>query len=191
MQPARSRLPRDAQGDSAGGDSGRDLLEGMTPVSWASSPATRKTMQANRRRDTGPELAIRRAVHSLGLRYRVDQRPIPALNRRADLVFRKAAVAVFVDGCYWHGCPEHGATPVANADFWAQKFSRNRARDADTDRLLAAAGWTVVRIWEHEDPQAAAELIATLVRGSQLATAAAELTYIDASRERKSRPRRS
>lgn len=118
--------------------------------SWASSPGVRRGMQANRGRDTKPELAVRRAAHAAGLRYRVDYRPIPTLNRRADLVFTRAKVAVFVDGCFWHGCPEHHTTSKTNARFWADKVRRNRERDNHTDKVLIEAGWAVVRVWEHE-----------------------------------------
>jgi DNA mismatch endonuclease (patch repair protein) len=120
-------------------------------------------MQRQRRRDTKPELAVRRAVHALGLRYRVDIAPIPG-RRRADMVFTKARVAVYIDGCFWHGCPDHATEPKANRDWWRQKLDRNRERDADTDRLLVAAGWLPVRIWEHEMPEAAARTIAEAVR---------------------------
>lgn len=122
-------------------------------------------MLGNRRRDTKPELAVRRAAHALGLRYRVDTRPLPELNRRADLVFPRAKVAVFVDGCYWHGCLEHGTTAKANATYWGTKIQRNRDRDRDTDARLTDAGWAVVRVWEHEDPGDAAAEIAAAVRG--------------------------
>ncbi|WP_227466580.1 very short patch repair endonuclease [Nocardioides dongkuii] len=118
--------------------------------SWASSPGVRRGMQANRGRDTQPEMAVRRAAHAAGLRFRVDYRPIPNLNRRADLVFTRAKVAVFVDGCFWHGCPTHHTVAKANAGFWAQKVTRNRERDAETSRLLRDVGWTVIRAWEHE-----------------------------------------
>lgn len=131
---------------------------------WASSAAVRATMQGNRRRDTTPEMAVRRAVHALGLRYRVDARPLPSLNRRADLVFTRTKVAVFVDGCYWHGCPEHGTTAKTNSDYWGPKIARNRARDSDTDRRLVDAGWAVIRVWEHEDPIQASLIIADTVR---------------------------
>src|SRR4051812_21799812 len=117
-------------------------------------------MQGNRRRDTNPEMAVRRAVYALGLRYRVDARPLPDLNRRADLVFTRAKVAVFVDGCYWHGCPEHGTTAKTNATYWGPKIRGNRERDAETDRLLLEAGWVTVRIWEHDDAHEAARHIA-------------------------------
>lgn len=121
-------------------------------------------MRGNRRRDTVPELAIRRAVHALGLRYRVDARPIPDLNRRADLVFTRARVAVFVDGCYWHGCPDHGTVARTNAEYWTPKIQRNRARDRETDMVLAERGWVSLRIWEHEAVTAAVERILTAVR---------------------------
>lgn len=121
-------------------------------------------MQSNRRRDTKPELALRSAVHALGLRYRVDAPPLTGVRRRADLVFPRAKVAVFLDGCFWHGCPEHHTVARANATFWADKVSGNRARDRDTDERLAAAGWVSVRIWEHEDPVVAADRVAAVVR---------------------------
>lgn len=125
-------------------------------------------MRANRRRDTAPEMAVRRAVHALGLRYRVDERPLPGLNRRADLVFSRARVAVFVDGCYWHGCPEHGTTAKTNAGYWGPKIAGNVARDADTDRRLEAAGWAVIRAWEHDDPIDVAERVARAVLASRV-----------------------
>jgi DNA mismatch endonuclease, patch repair protein len=121
-------------------------------------------MVANRRRDTKPELALRSAVHALGLRYRVDAPPLKGLRRRADLVFSRAKVAVFLDGCFWHGCPVHHTVAAANATFWADKVSGNRARDRDTDARLAAAGWESVRVWEHEDPVLAAQRVAEVVR---------------------------
>ncbi|MEQ7845805.1 very short patch repair endonuclease [Nocardioides kribbensis] len=121
-------------------------------------------MQANRGRDTKPEMAVRRAAHAAGLRFRVDYRPIPELNRRADLVFTRAKVAVFVDGCFWHGCPTHHTVAKSNADFWARKVTRNRERDAETDRLLREAGWTVIRAWEHEPADDVVARILTSVR---------------------------
>ncbi len=121
-------------------------------------------MQANRSRDTGPELALRRLVHAAGLRYRVAARPLPGLRRTADLVFRPARVAVFVDGCFWHGCPEHASDPRTNADYWIPKLARNAERDRETDALLAEAGWLSIRIWEHEDAVVAAGRIIDVVR---------------------------
>lgn len=110
-------------------------------------------------RDTPAELAIRRVLHARGLRYRVDVRPLKGLNRRADIVFGPTKVAVFVDGCFWHACPEHLAAPKANAEWWANKLRTNVERDRDTDAKLAAAGWMVLRVWEHEPPEAAADLV--------------------------------
>lgn len=132
--------------------------------SWASNAGVRRSMQSNKRRDTKPELALRKAVHGLGLRYRVDAKPLTQMRRRADMVFSRAKVAVFLDGCFWHGCPEHHTVAKANAEFWADKVSGNRARDRDTDERLAAAGWVCVRVWEHEDPKLAAARVAEVVR---------------------------
>lgn len=109
-------------------------------------------MQANKSRDTKPELEVRRALHGLGLRYRVAIAPEPGLRRRADIVFTRARVAVFIDGCFWHGCPEHGRSSFNhNADYWPGKIAANIARDADTNARLELAGWCVLRYWEHED----------------------------------------
>ncbi|GAB3513834.1 hypothetical protein GCM10027575_31380 [Phytohabitans suffuscus] len=121
-------------------------------------------MLGNRSRDTAPELAVRSAVHALGLRYRVCARPLPHLRRTADLVFTRARVAVFVDGCFWHGCPTHHTPAVSNAAYWAAKVANNCRRDRDTDQRLADAGWQVVRVWEHEDAHSAARRIAETVR---------------------------
>lgn len=121
-------------------------------------------MQANRGRDTKPELAVRRALHSRGHRYRVDARPEPGLNRRADLVFTRRKVAVFIDGCYWHGCPEHYSAPATNDGFWSAKIAANRLRDAETTQLLEAAGWQVVRVWEHEQVADAVAAVEEAIR---------------------------
>jgi len=102
------------------------------------------------RKDTGPELALRRQLHRRGLRYFVHRRPLPNLRRQADIVFPRAKVAVFVDGCFWHGCAEHGHRQhQTNGWYWPEKIQRNRERDGDTDKQLRCAGWTPVRIWEH------------------------------------------
>jgi len=121
-------------------------------------------MQSNRGRDTRPEVALRSAVHALGLRYRVNTRPLRGLRRTADLVFRKTMVAVFVDGCFWHGCPQHHTAARTNASFWADKVDVNRRRDLETDHLLVESGWVSLRVWEHEDPRQAAEYISRIVR---------------------------
>lgn len=110
-------------------------------ASFASSPGVRSRMQKQRTRDTVPELAVRRFLHARGLRYRVDRAPLAGLRRRADIMFGPARVAVFIDGCFWHGCPKHGnSRPSVNGWYWATKIQGNRDRDADTDARLAA-GW--------------------------------------------------
>jgi len=122
-------------------------------------------MLGNRSRDTAPELALRRACHALGLRYRVDH-PLPGMpRRRGDLVFTRARVAVFLDGCFWHRCPEHYRPPGTNPGFWDGKTARTAARDQDTDARLAGAGWTVVRVWAHEPVDRCAALVHRAVRG--------------------------
>ncbi len=121
-------------------------------------------MRSQKQRDTKPELALRSALHRLGLRFRVDLAPLPKMRRRADVVFTKARVAVYVDGCFWHGCPIHGTWPKSNVQWWREKIERNKERDTDTDRALHEAGWTVIRVWEHEEAGAAAERVATALR---------------------------
>ncbi|MBV1947902.1 very short patch repair endonuclease [Streptomyces sp. BV129] len=127
--------------------------------SWASSAARRRNMQAIRSRDTKPERLVRRLVHAKGLRYRVAARPLPDLRRSADMVFRPTKVAVFIDGCYWHGCPVHFVSPKTNPGYWSEKVARNIARDRDTDRQLQDAGWLVLRFWEHTPAEEAAAAI--------------------------------
>lgn len=120
--------------------------------SWASSVAIRRTMQGCKSRDTKPELLLRSAVHSLGMRYRVAVRPMKEIRRSADLVFPREQLAVFLDGCFWHGCPDHFVAPRSNVAYWDQKISGNQVRDRETDALLLGAGWRVLRFWEHEAP---------------------------------------
>lgn len=117
-----------------------------------SSPAVRKIMQGNKGSDTRPEIAIRSILHRRGVRYRKDIAPIPGLRRRADIVFTRQRLAVFIDGCFWHGCPEHYHAPRTNSGYWKAKVEKNRARDIDTNRRLLAEGWAVLRLWEHELP---------------------------------------
>ncbi len=123
-------------------------------------------MRRQGRRDTAPEMELRRALWREGLRYRVDLSPLPRMRRRADVVFTRSRVAVFVDGCFWHRCPEHATAPKANAEWWAAKLDANVARDRDTDRTLGEAGWRVIRIWEHENMSEAATRIATEVKSA-------------------------
>jgi DNA mismatch endonuclease (patch repair protein) len=127
-------------------------------------------MQGNRPRDTKPELAVRRAAFALGLRYVVDRKPLADHRRTADLVFTRARVAVFIDGCFWHGCPAHGSRPKANVEYWEPKLAGNRKRDAQTDALLRAAGWIPLRFWAHEDPETVAAHVAEVVAARRPAT---------------------
>ena len=126
-------------------------------------PETARRMARVRQRDTAAELALRRSLFAAGLRYRV-QYPIEGRPRRTiDIAFTRARIAVFVDGCYWHGCPVHGTQARNNAAWWSAKIATNQQRDADTSAQLEALGWTVVLIWEHETPdQGAARVVAAL-----------------------------
>ncbi|QAV28840.1 very short patch repair endonuclease [Micrococcus luteus] len=132
--------------------------------SWATSEGVRRSMRANKGRDTKPELLVRRLVHAAGLRYRVNAKPEKDLRRTADLLFRPARIAVFIDGCFWHGCPQHYTKPKANNGFWEDKIEQNRVRDAETTRILTERGWTVLRFWEHDDPSEVAGLVKAAVR---------------------------
>jgi DNA mismatch endonuclease (patch repair protein) len=123
-------------------------------------------MQATKGRHNGVELRLRSALHRLGLRFRVHRRILAGSTRTADIVFVRRRVVVFVDGCFWHGCPVHMTWPKSNSDWWRAKIEANRRRDADTDARLAAAGWEVVRVWEHELADDAARRIARLVQAT-------------------------
>lgn len=112
--------------------------------------AVRRRMQAQARKDTKAEIQLRQALHSRGRRYRVSF-PVPSLRRRTiDIAFTRLRVAVFIDGCFWHGCPVHYVPPKSNATWWEQKILGNRVRDRDTTDQLKQLGWTVIRLWEHE-----------------------------------------
>jgi DNA mismatch endonuclease (patch repair protein) len=141
-------------------DRGRHHRDGVAaPIDERKSVA----MRAQRERDTGIEREIRSRLHARGLRFRVHRRLLKGSRREVDVVFPGAKVAVFVDGCFWHGCPEHGTWPRNNAEFWRRKIEGNVERDRDTDARLEADGWTVVRVWEHEAPADAAARIAAAV----------------------------
>jgi DNA mismatch endonuclease, patch repair protein len=117
-------------------------------------------MQANRSRDSGPERGLRSALHSRGLRFRKNLRlDLGRLRANVDIVFPGARVAVFVDGCFWHRCPEHASDPKLNGRFWAEKLARNVERDRDVDAALTDQGWKVVRVWEHQSPAAMVEAV--------------------------------
>jgi DNA mismatch endonuclease (patch repair protein) len=117
-----------------------------------------------RGRDTKPELLVRRELHRLGYRYRVNFAPVPGLRRTADIVFTRRRVAVLIDGCFWHRCPLHYVEPKTRTEFWSSKIAGNVARDLETNRRLEDDGWTVLRFWEHEDP---ADVVSAVVRKLQ------------------------
>lgn len=119
--------------------------------SWASSPGVRRSMQSNRSRDTAPEVAVRSMLHRRGLRFRKHVRPIPGLPCTVDVVFPKERLALFIDGCYWHSCPEHATSPITNGEWWHAKLAATRERDQRNTEALTEAGWHVMRVWEHED----------------------------------------
>lgn len=133
------------------------------PTSWASSAAAQHTMIANHRRDTDPELRVRRLLYAAGYRYRVDYSLPLSRRRSADVAFPRQRLSVFIDGCFWHGCPDHYVPPLTNADFWARKVAVNRARDADTNARLLECGWNVRRYWEHTPPSSVvADIVSVL-----------------------------
>lgn len=129
----------------------------------SSSPETSRRMAKVRQTGTDAEVALRREMYRLGLRYRVDYEVLRKPRRVADVAFPGRRIAIFVDGCFWHGCPEHATWPKRNAEFWRQKIEANRQRDEDTSERLRSAGWTVLRFWSHESPTDAAKAIARVV----------------------------
>lgn len=129
----------------------------------ASSPTVRARMSRQQRRDTKPELSVRRILHRRGIRYRVDAAPETGMRCKADLLWRGLRLAVFIDGCFWHGCPEHATRPKANEVWWAEKLDGNIQRDRRTDQTLTNLGWRVLRFWEHESPEAVADVICGLL----------------------------
>lgn len=120
-------------------------------------------MRAIRSRNTKPELAVRALLHAQGFRYRVDLAPTKGLRRRADIVFTRQRIAVFIDGCFWHYCPIHGRDVASNTEYWGPKLRRNVERDRETDAVLKQNGWLVLRFWEHEQPTAVTAAISTAV----------------------------
>jgi DNA mismatch endonuclease (patch repair protein) len=121
-------------------------------------------MQRQKRRDTPCELALRAQLDAMRFVYETDVAPLESLRRRADVLFRRERIAVFVDGCFWHRCPDHGTSPKANGRWWKRKLDRNVARDRDTDAVLARAGWIVLRFWEHDEAELAALRVRAAIR---------------------------
>jgi DNA mismatch endonuclease, patch repair protein len=133
------------------------------PRVQSSSPETSRRMAKVRQKGTDAEIALRRELYRMGLRYRIDYEVMKKPRRVADVAFPGLRIAIFVDGCFWHGCPEHASWPKQNADFWRQKIEANRRRDADTSSRLRDLGWTVLGFWEHESPTYAAESVGRTV----------------------------
>lgn len=136
------------------------------PSTWVPSSSTPSTDRATskrlsqiRQQDTLPERELRSRLHRLGLRFRKNCRPVPQVRRTADVVFPRERVAIFIDGCFWHGCPTHGSLPKNNAAWWQEKIQANEERDRQTNALLDSAGWHVIRVWEHEELDDAARRI--------------------------------
>lgn len=130
------------------------------------TPGRSRNMSAIKRRDTKPERTIRSLLHAAGKRYRVDVRlKLDGAQPRPDILFTRARVAVFIDGCFWHCCPEHGRQPGVNSGYWEAKLERNIARDQAANEALVSAGWSVVRVWEHEHPEQAVRRIIMVVDG--------------------------
>ncbi|HEU4392017.1 MAG TPA: very short patch repair endonuclease [Solirubrobacterales bacterium] len=139
----------------------------LPPAPAASNLAVRAVMRGNRGEDTAPERALRSELHRRGLRFRKHVAPQRGLRCRADVVFPRQKIAVFVDGCFWHGCPVHGRAPRKNSGYWSSKLRLNAERDARNDRVLGQAGWRVIRVWEHEDPVETAARIERLVASAR------------------------
>lgn len=129
-----------------------------------SSERVSRQMSKLGQRDTAPELLVRSLLHQKGLRFRVHCRPVASINSRADIVFRPAKVAVYIDGCFWHFCPDHGSIPASNSEFWNKKLTGNRERDKRVVDQLSEYGWLVLRFWEHENPSKVADAIERCVR---------------------------
>lgn len=135
-------------------------MSAKRPGAVPSSAGVSTRMSRQVSRDTACEIAVRKLLHAEGMRYRLHV-PVPGMPRRTiDIAFGRAKIAIFLDGCFWHGCPVHATQPKANAEWWRTKLTKNMARDRETTDHLKALGWTVLRFWEHEDPEAVARAVA-------------------------------
>lgn len=150
----KSRVPPAARGSSI-----RPVSRPLTPAPPPSSAQTKAVMIGNKGRDTQPEVKVRAAIHAMGLRFRKNARPLKGLRCTADIVFPRERVAVFIDGCFWHGCPKHGRVPSKNSSYWSEKLERNALRDKRNEQVLGEADWTVLRYWEHEHSEVIAQEI--------------------------------
>lgn len=138
------------------------------PYPYPESGASSNAVRANRKSDTKPEKRLRALLHRNGYRFRKDLTiQLPDLRVRPDIAFTRQRIAVFLDGCFWHRCPQHGSTPRANSDYWGPKLDRNVERDRLVDERLREAGWRVVRIWEHVSPDEASRQVAAIVSAAR------------------------
>jgi DNA mismatch endonuclease (patch repair protein) len=129
----------------------------LVPYPEPSNDTATRVGKANRRADTKAEVRLRSSLHHRGLRFRKDYLVrVDGVRARVDIVFTRVKLAIFVDGCFWHGCPLHQRVPKRNRDYWVPKLVANSERDRRVDAALRAAGWTVERVWEHEDADEAA-----------------------------------
>jgi DNA mismatch endonuclease, patch repair protein len=151
-------------GFTAKGEAAEEHGRRRRGVPKASTEVVARRMRSTRQRDTAAERRLQQALDEEGLHYELDRAPISSVRTRADVVFADAHVAVYLDGCFWHGCPEHGTWPKANAEWWREKLDANRRRDAVASKILEEAGWRVLRFWAHEPVAAAARTIAQEVR---------------------------
>lgn len=135
----------------------------IVPAYRTPTEATRIRMQHQRRSDTGPEVAVRKVLHAKGLRFRKGEKLLD--DRRTVDIVPSDRVAVFIDGCFWHGCPDHARPTKSNTLWWADKIQANKRRDAKTTTDLEREGWVVLRYWDHEDPEAIAKLVAEVIDG--------------------------
>jgi DNA mismatch endonuclease (patch repair protein) len=141
----------------------KNSLSSLRPI--PSSLAAKHRMEAAKPKNTRPEIELRLALCSLGInRYKVDYKLMIGVRRKADIAFPAKKIAVFVDGCFWHGCPKHGTWPKANAQFWRAKIEQNKERDIDTNKKLKAAGWKIIRVWEHENMSKVAKKMEKLMK---------------------------
>jgi DNA (cytosine-5)-methyltransferase 1 len=138
----------------------------LSPAPPPTDPTTGLRMRRQKRLDTAPEVLLRKALHARGLRFRVAVKPVAGIRRQIDVAFMTARLAVFVDGCFWHGCPEHARPTKSHTVWWADKIAANRTRDLETTKFLESLGWRVIRVWEHQKPDEAAAMIEEAVRGS-------------------------
>ena len=149
-RPGKPRAAKARPKETAASRSATEAAAKGKAYPFTADPGRAANMRSNRRSDTKPELALRAALHAMGYRYRKDFRlDLPLRRVRPDIAFTSRKVAVFVDGCFWHACPDHGSKPKNNDWYWSPKLARNVERDRTADEALAQAGWTVVRLWEH------------------------------------------